>query len=942
MSAAALAAVAPAPGFDPGYEDAFVSRQRPLSSRGRRRLLPPPLWQLLLAVATVLLALAPLAAAQPTVLLLSPVTGITGVGLLEQLTMTFSESVNVISGGGNITIYTASTQTAYETFSCAGSLVAGNGTATILASPQVARAENTVYYVNVAADCFLGRTTGLAFAGIQTVSTWRWTTADFTSPSLVSVVPANNATNVDGSAVLKATFNEPVRAMPGSTAQIRVLRVSDNEILCGIACAAGSGFQGAGTTQLTFSCTTALPDLTKVFVDIPALCISDMSGNAFDPSLAPAWGFTTGDYTAPLLTSRTPQNLATNVPLTQVFALGFNEVVYAGTGALELRRVSDNSVVLSVDAASSAIQGWGTAQLQLTPTASMPDGTRLLVQIPATAIKDANGNFFAGTSGSAWTFTTVDLSPPKVSTLTPANGAVGVALLGDLVVLFDEPVLRASSPGSITIRNYATDAILQTIPVSTSSVQGWNTAILRITPPGLLPDSTQVYVLLPSASIIDVSGNVFPGLLSKSDWSFTTGDFTPPQVVVYVPAFNAVNVDPAAALGLTFNEPVVVTLSRLITIRRSNDSTLLSTTNTSLAAITGNGTTTITVPHDTLPSLTKVFVEIPSPTFYDLAGNAFIGVGLGSGVTWTFTTSDYAAPVVLSLAPALLQREVPVASLLVMTFDKPVVAAAGGQVNIWGLPLVYESWRADATLSQLLYSFAITNTSVVTTDAAAATVTFTPPTALPTDTIVAVLITQGALKDTTTNANPFAGYQDFKHWNFSTIDTLPPVIVSLIPVNASLGAYPNASLVLTFNEPVQTFAAGTLTIYRASDNTALRSFVMSSPAITGSGTYSLTVAMTATPLPINTLVYCLISPTAIADLATAVGPNYFPGFTTSTGWTWTTGDWYPPVVTALSPPHLSTGAAVTVQPAVTFNETVIMGSGLISIYLYAKIGRAHV
>ena len=115
------------------------------------------------------------------------------------------------------------------------------------------------------------------------------------------------------------------------------------------------------------------------------------------------------DVEAPTLLSSTPADNASNVELDQDIILNFNENVVAGSGNIELFE-GNGLLVESFTVSSSIISG---STVTLNPVADLKYNSAYYIQIPATSIKDAAGNTYAGiTNNTALNFVT-RLKTPK-------------------------------------------------------------------------------------------------------------------------------------------------------------------------------------------------------------------------------------------------------------------------------------------------------------------------------------------------------------------------------------------------------------------------------------------------------------------------------------------------------------------------------------------------
>jgi endonuclease I len=118
-----------------------------------------------------------------------------------------------------------------------------------------------------------------------------------------------------------------------------------------------------------------------------------------------------------------------------------------------------------------------------------------------------------------------DVTPPTITTLTPANVATNVAINTNLTILFDEPIVKGT--GNILIKKVSDNSTVQTIDVSTATPVTVNasTATISISP---LLNSTAYYVEIPNTAFKDVALNAFAGFSGSSTWSFTTIAPPPP------------------------------------------------------------------------------------------------------------------------------------------------------------------------------------------------------------------------------------------------------------------------------------------------------------------------------------------------------------------------------------------------------------------------------
>lgn len=150
------------------------------------------------------------------------------------------------------------------------------------------------------------------------------------------------------------------------------------------------------------------------------LAIDDLSVT-WKPSLA-------GDTTPPSISSRTPADDATDLLLPTITSLNltFSENILAGTGEVVLKKVSDDSTVISftVDDINETAISETDVVFFLNEPSPLEIGTAYYVEIPGTAFKDSADNFFPGITGNTgWNFETAGPPPdPTVVINKYSNG----------------------------------------------------------------------------------------------------------------------------------------------------------------------------------------------------------------------------------------------------------------------------------------------------------------------------------------------------------------------------------------------------------------------------------------------------------------------------------------------------------------------------------------
>ncbi len=134
--------------------------------------------------------------------------------------------------------------------------------------------------------------------------------------------------------------------------------------------------------------------------------VTDTTGNV---STDTASTTITVDNTAPTLTSFTPANNATNVPLDSNIVLTFNEEITIGTGNITL--APQGGTAINIPVTSTQVTGEGTSTITLNPTDDLLSGTSYEITIPATVFGDVAGNAYAGTTTNITTVAADNTAP---------------------------------------------------------------------------------------------------------------------------------------------------------------------------------------------------------------------------------------------------------------------------------------------------------------------------------------------------------------------------------------------------------------------------------------------------------------------------------------------------------------------------------------------------
>jgi hypothetical protein len=279
---------------------------------------------------------------------------------------------------------------------------------------------------------------------------------------------------------------------------------------------------------------------------------------------------------------------------------------------------------------------------------------------------------------------------------------------------------------------------------------------LTINPALNLASGTQYYVLMDAGAVEDATGNDFAGIATNAVWSFTTSgsaDVTAPTISTFSPVDGGTNVSLTSNLTATFSESVMAVSSKIITLKKSDNSTVESFTLPS-ARVTISGTTVTIDPTNNLTTSTDYYVLMDAGAFEDLAGNDFTGITLTT--TWNFTSAapgDVTAPTISTYSPANNAVDVALGSNIVLTFNESIVQVSAKTVYLY---------RYDN--SSIIEFFTLPSAGVTVSGS---TVTINPTNSLLNGVTYSIVIQSGAFEDAA--GNDFAGIANITIYKFTTI-----------------------------------------------------------------------------------------------------------------------------------------------------------------------------
>ena len=570
----------------------------------------------------------------PTLSSSVPVDNATGVSAVANITLTFSEAVDVESG--NITIKKTSDDSTLETIDVTENKVTGTGTNQITINPSNTFSSSTEYYVLIDATAF-DDSAGNSYAGISSTTALSFTSQDTGNPYLTSTTPAHQATGIAINTNIVLNFSENVDVESGN---ITIKKTSDDTSVETID-VTGNTVTGSGSTQITINPSSNLDEITSYYLIIDATAFDDASGNSFGGiSSKTAYNFTTVDNTNPTLSSSAPADNATSVGRKADIFLTFSEAVDVESGNITIKKTSDDDTFETIDVTGNKVTGSGSTIIKINPSNTFASGTEYYILIDATAFDDAAGNSYAGISSTtALSFTSKDTVKPYLTITVPAHLATDIATNANIVLNFIETVVAQSGGHYITIFNKSDDSEFEKIDVTNAKVSGSGTNQITINPGTNFVEKSIYYIKIDATAFDDSSGNSYGGISGTNKYKFTIVDSTNPTLSTSSPTDGATNVNTLSSLVLTFDEDIDAETGGEIYLYKSDDTLVKTYSVTDTDYVNRSSGTTYTVDISAeLDTSTSYYIKINASAFDDTAGNSYAGIS--DTTTLNFTTAS--------------------------------------------------------------------------------------------------------------------------------------------------------------------------------------------------------------------------------------------------------------------------------------------------------------
>jgi hypothetical protein len=783
----------------------------------------------------------------PAVLQVNPVAGGTGAPRNAKIRVLFSEPIAVDTASNVRLLQNGNPLPA--------SLTLTNENRLVTLTPNALLASSTVFTISVAQV----RDTSANLQSSAFTSTFTTgNDVDLIAP-VVATYSSYYGQLVPRNVVVRVTFSEPIDPITINSGNFYLYNGAGQPAVPALISISGD------RRSATLTPTSPLLPNSQYYAQLSSY--SDSAGNP--GSGVSVYLLTTNaiDENAPAVASITPANGAGAVPVNARVVVVMNE-------AVDVTSVTNNVIRLTPSVPGTVSLSLDQTTLTFTPSTPLSTSTSYAVQV--SGLRDlavqTMAPFSSGFTTSA--SSAADTTAPTVLSMSPVNGAAGVAVNSSLTFTTSEPITRsavgpAANPVFAYLPTFGSVQIAGTYAVDTTNT------IVTFTPLSPYPANTTIFWYTNYNGLItDLAGNSLQSLSPQ----FITGssaDVTAPTLVSVTPADGATDLGPLTPITLTFSESMSPA-SDYNNIALFNGSTRVNA-----SIYRSNDNRMVFISAGLSPETTYTIVATSG--IQDLSGNAF------AGFSSSFTTAafDVSRPSIVTQRPT------------------GSGATPGTSITLFADSALDSSTVAAATfVSQ--NGFLVPGT--VTVSGSGRTIVFTPSAPFAPGTTVEIAVTANA---TDPSRNPL-----YPYYGAFTVATDPatsaPVLLQTSPLQTSVNNPLNSQIDLEFSEPLNpaTITPTTFAVYLFNAN----------PPVTG--TVSLINGnRTIHFVPDNPLqagaYYYVYATTGIQDVqGTAFGGTsyyfYLGDASDSTN----------PAVTSLTPSNGSTGIGINAVAVIRFSEPV--------------------
>lgn len=466
---------------------------------------------------------------------------------------------------------------------------------------------------------------------------------DTTGPSLVSISPANTATDVvTNLAAIVLVYDEPVDVRSAPPITGGGITVPGNYVVTNDTITFTPSISLLGSTRYNVGLYYNVPDLVGN---------TRYGGNQYFETAVEA------DNDAPIITAISPAVDSVDVNPSQPIVINFSEPMASGGLVKNNIALFHNGSVINPTIFRSA------DGQKLTLTASLPQGALISV-VMNDAVTDLSGNALAPYVSS---FTTGvsdnDTTRPSIIKQIPSNGSTGWTDLDTITLYSSEPLNGASLADALTIEE---DGALTDASVALSG----DNRIITITKEGGFTSGKRTTFYL-NSNITDLSGNIlhnYSGSIVMAASSDGTG--LRPYPTAYYPNGSSKGTPLNPVLLTSFTEEIDVSTLSATTVTLSDVTagwTELSVT----LSLDATGKVIVVTPDEELVVDNQYYLWF-SADILDTDGDNIASNYATYFYTFDDSVVDNAQPSVLALSPPQDEEGVGVNAQFSVRFDEPV------------------------------------------------------------------------------------------------------------------------------------------------------------------------------------------------------------------------------------------------------------------------------
>lgn len=568
---------------------------------------------------------------------LSPANNTSNVSTKPLLQVSFDENIKKGDSTKRVTVYKYEDNSAVASYLISSSNVTVSGNILSVNVNNTTLELNKDYYVLIDAGAVVNEGNGALYAGIQAASIWSFrtiATIDNTPISIssdtagVCLSTQSCAGTVPINSSISFTFNKEVY-VSGSTIN---LTSGSHSIFIPVT---SSEVTGSGTRTITIKPNEVLQPSSVYTLSFNNQNIVDASGNRYAGS---NWKFTTAASPVQLI-SQFPEPAASGISVNSNLTLTFDQNVQANAGKkVQIRRVSDNALVFDEFATTPSRVSVSGKTVTLSRPSNFDANTAYYVIVEAGAFSiagNADAIFYGIHSATDWRFTTGHVASnikPTIKTYSPDRSSQSVSQSAKIILTFSENVFANS--GSIEIREFNSNALYRSIPVTSVRVSGSGTDTITIDPHRAVSGeaaksfnlNTRYYVTIGDQAFSNQAGNMFAGVNNSATYNFLVGSTEVlPQLVALSPVNLSTTVATSAKFKATFDKPVIVANSNAVTFTPITN-TSIATVVTGTMSVDSKDAKSVIIEQPGLVENTEYYININESAIHDANYSYFIGI----------------------------------------------------------------------------------------------------------------------------------------------------------------------------------------------------------------------------------------------------------------------------------------------------------------------------